>query len=268
VVVGFTSGLLPTDLQVAPSRELTATRRVELAKSIEKIRPRMKKADEWQELVNLLKRVGDQQKRRTCPDAVFQFSGDMFTLHNETEDSEEAEPIIEVRQTSMWPNLSTQNAARSLRTALVFSANNLVVGHYVAYVGRYTNDTAEDMKQECWVGEIKSLAHNTDDNDNIVEIKRWHRLDNMSCDTRVNPTYRAWQHSRDQPTLEWIEPQRILFQFSDVTQHVRVQSKYRKSILAALQLFKLNKQQPSDPTTMGLGPEQHVQSKRRRITND
>lgn len=267
VVVGKTSGLLPTDLQVAPSRGLTATRRVELAKSIEKIRPRMKKADEWQELVNLLKRVGDQRKRRTCPDAaLFQFSGDMFTLHTEPDDAEEAAPVVvEVRQTSMWPNLSTQNAARSLRQVLGFSANNLVVGQYVAYMGRYTDDIDEDLKQECWVGEIRSLAHNTDDNNNTVEIRRWHtnNLKNMSCDT--NPTYRVWQQQRGQPALEWIEPQRILFQFADLTKHKRVQQKYRNSILAALQLFKLNYQQPSDPTTIGSRAEPR---KRRRDDNE
>ena len=48
----------------------------------------------------------------------------------------------------MWPNLSTQNAARSLRTALGYSANNLMLGHYVSYVGEYTNDTKEEEKQE------------------------------------------------------------------------------------------------------------------------
>ena len=254
VVVGKTSGLLPTDLQVAPSRALTATRRVELAKAIERIRPRMLEADEWQELVNLLKRVGDQRKRRTCPDAVFQFSGDLFTLDC-PDDSEEAAPapVVEVRQISMWPNLSSQNAARSLRQALGFSANNLVVSQYVAYMGQYTEDTAENDKQECWVGEIRSLAHNTDDNDNTVEIRRWHtnKLKNMSCNTLANPVYRLWQQKRGQPAIEWIDPKRILFQFEDLTNNKRVANKYRKSILAALQLFKLNYQQPSDPTAIG-----------------
>ena len=178
----------------------------------------MKKADEWQELVKILKRVGNQRKRRACPNSVFQFSGDMYTLHNEPEDSEEEEPVIEVRQTSMWPNLSTQNAARSLRTALGFSANNLVVGHYVAYVGEYTNDTKEEEKQESWIGAILRLAHNDDENDNTVEIKRWHtnKLDNMS--SSVNPTYGPWPHSTKHPAIEWIDPQRILFQFDNLTQ--------------------------------------------------
>ena len=58
----------------------------------------------------------------------------MYEIHYDADDSEEAEPVIEVSQTSMWPNLSTQNEARSLRVALGFSVNNLVVSHYVAYV--------------------------------------------------------------------------------------------------------------------------------------
>ena len=273
VVVGKTSGLLPTDLQLAPSRELKPTRRVELANMIEKIRSRMTNPDEWKELVNILSRVGNPRGRRACPDAVIQFSGDMcdssFRRRCNPEDSEEEEhseePVIEIPRTSMWPNLSTQNAARSLRTALGFSANNLVVGHYVAYVGEYTNDTKEEEKQESWIGAILRLAHNDDENDNTVEIKRWHtnKLDNMS--SSVNPTYGPWPHSTKHPAIEWIDPQRILFQFPKLTKGKRVHQKYRTPILAAITCRELDKHQPTDPATMGLGPEQNAPNKRRRM---
>ena len=168
----------------------------------------------------------------------------------------------------MWPNLSTQNAARSLRTALGFSANNLVVGHYVAYVGEYTNDTKEEEKQESWIGAIQRLAHNDDDNDNTVEIKRWHtnKLNNMS--SSVNPTYGPWPHSTKHPAIEWIDPRRILFQFPKLTPKKRVHQKYRTPILAAITCRELDKHQPTDPVTMGLGPEQNAPNKRRRITDD
>ena len=268
MVVGKTSGLLPTDLQLAPSRELKPTRRVELANMIEKIRSRMTNPDEWKELVNILSRVGNPRGRRACPDAVIQFSGDMYTLHADPVpeySEEEEEPVIEIPQTSMWPNLSTQNAARSLRTALGYSANNLMLGHYVAYVGEYTIATKEEEKQESWIGAILRLAHNDDENDNTVEIKRWHtnKLDNMS--SSVNPTYGPWPHSTKHPAIEWIDPKRILFQFPKLTPKKRVHQKYRTPILAAITCRELDKQQPTDPATMGLGPEQNALNKRRRM---
>ena len=185
-VVGKTSGLLPTDLQLAPSRSMKATRRVELANMIEKIRSRMTSADAWQKLVNILARIGKSRGRRACPDAVIQFAGDMcepiFRRRDYPEDDseEEEEPFIEIPQTSMWPNLTAQNEARSVRGALGYSANNLVVGHFVAYLGEYTDETKEEEKQESWIGAIQRLAHD-DGNANTVEIKRWHtnKLDNM-----------------------------------------------------------------------------------------
>ena len=240
---------------------------------IEKIRSRMTSADAWQKLVNILARIGKSRGRRACPDAVIQFSGDMcepiFRGRGDPEDSEEEEePVIEIPQTSMWPNLSAQNAARSLRLALGYSANNLVVGQFVAYLGEYTDETKEEEKQESWIGAIQRLAHD-DGNANTVEIKRWHtnKLDNMS--SQRNPKYILWPHSTKHPAIEWIDPQRILYQFPKLTDKGnRVHQKYRTQILAAIGCRELDKHQPTDPDTIGLGPEQNAPNKRRRINND
>ena len=267
-VVGQSSGLLATDLQLAPSRVLKDTRRLELSRALDRIRKRMK-PDEWKQLIDLLKRVATPRQRRACPDAIIQFNGDNISLDDKPDDEEDA--IIPVRQTSMWPNLSSQNAARTIRRANGFTANNLVVGHFVAYTCSYTEDFEESQKQECWLGCVKELAKKDDENSNTVRIKRWHtnKLENISCPTGASPTYGPWAGNRKEPAEEWIDPERILFQFPKLTTQKRIAQNVRTRIQTALQLYKLNKAQPTDPYAVGsaVSRTDGSSSKRRRLDN-
>ena len=78
-----------------------------------------------------------------------------------------------------------------------------------------------------------------------------------------------WPHSTKHPAIEWIDPQRIVYQFPKLTDKGnRVHQKYRTQILAAIGCRELDKHQPTDPDTIGLGPEQNAPNKRRRINND
>ena len=167
--------MLCTDLQLAPSKKLTDTRRDDLlARALDLIRPRLN-TDEWDKVTEVIKVVATRRAGRACKDAIIRFQADDRMQREEPEsDEEDVEVSVEVRPTSMWSSQSTQNQARATRVRRGYAANTLQVGYFVAYTGCYVETFPSTQRQECWLGKIKELGRATDDNKNTVFIERWH----------------------------------------------------------------------------------------------
>ena len=173
--IGKTSGLLCTDLQLAPSKKLKDTHRDDLGRALDNIRPRLT-PDEWKKVREVLKVVATRRAGRACKDAIIRFQADDRTQREEPESDEDLDVKIsvEVRPTSMWSSQSTQNQARVTRVRRGYAANTLQVGYFVAYTGCYVETFPFANRQECWLGKINELGRPTDDNKNTVFIERWH----------------------------------------------------------------------------------------------
>ena len=140
------------DLRLARSKKMSTTRSTDLGKALEKIKPRLNN-DEWKQLCGILTRVVTYRRARDCPPgALIKFGADMIQVESSSDDQEEMD--IAIRKDTVWLNLSTQNRARESRIAQGHAANILEVDHFVAYTGNYTHDCADDLKQECGVGQI------------------------------------------------------------------------------------------------------------------
>ena len=249
-VYGRTSGLEVGDLRLARNKKLSTTREAELAKALDKIKPRLNN-DEWKQLCAILTRVVTRRRARDCPpDALIKFGVDMTQVESSSDDEEAVD--VRIRKNTMWSNLSTQNRARESRIAVGHAANILEVGHFVAYTGNYTDDVADDLKQECWVGQI--LETNQDDG---VHVRRWHTNPLKNITSVTNPKYRKWVAKKNQPAKEWIEASRVLTTFPILTPtHNRIKQGFRRLIANAISLKRTNMQARSGPLAAGVGQDQ------------
>ena len=220
-----TSGLLPSDVRLAPNHPLSDARAKELRAAIQNVKARLpvEAWDEVQELIDLV----TTPRAETMPEGYGSLAGD-FAL---PEDQQEEEPQLFARPTTMFQSQSHQARAREQRKTQGHASNPIVVDKFVAYTTDYSAEYPKDKEQAFWVGKVLGI----DAVEGKVHLARWHTntIDNLNLEKPHNPQYRAWTGKGDKK--EWIDVTRVLEVFS-LTSAGRVEKKHLRQIDKALKL--------------------------------
>jgi hypothetical protein len=148
-----TSGLLPSDLRVAPRRVMTTTREDQLKASLAAIQWRLKEEEKEQ-----FHRVFHELKQpvRTIhppPEHNGVFACEQKGDESDSDDFEE----LSLRPRTMWNSQSEQNRARQRRRENGYSKKLLVINNFISYATNYTADTPEEKQQDFWVRSWPSI---------------------------------------------------------------------------------------------------------------
>ena len=221
-----TSGLVHSDVVLAPNNPLSAAREKELVAAIQHIKPRLSDLiwDETQQMIDTVTTL----RTRELPDGHGAFAADFADPDAE---QEEEEHQLYARPHTMFSSQSHQNRARERRKTQGHASNPIVVGEFLAYTTDYTLETPQDQKQACWVGKILGI----DAEECKVNIARWHTgtIDNLNVNKSSNPKYRAWTGANQR---EWIEVARVLQVFKLTPKTNRITKPIMRQIANALQL--------------------------------
>jgi hypothetical protein len=162
-----TSGLSPTDTELAPNKVCSEARAKELREALDRVKHRLAD-DQWVELEEVYERV-TTQRLTDFPSGHGRFKVD--DRHAEEVIAEdEALPMMFARATSVFCSQSHQQRFREQRRLRGHASTPLEISKYVAYVPNYTDDTPPEQRQDFWVGQIIALGPDTDQ----LHIRRWH----------------------------------------------------------------------------------------------
>ena len=221
---GF-SGLLPSDVRLAPNNPLSDARTKELRSALQNVRPRMTGAA-WEEIQEMVEIVTTPRTEQ-IPDGYGLLGGDFLEPDEEvTEDAQ-----LFARATTVFASQSHQARAREQRRSQGHASKPIVVSNFIAYTTDYTDDCPENARQAFWVGKVIGVDVETGQ----VHLQRWHTgtIDNLNLDKSANPQYRVYQGKGDRQ--EWIEITRVL-EVVKLTKQNRVGKKELRAIDNALKL--------------------------------
>ena len=214
------SGLLVTDLEIAPVRILKERRANELRNALAGARPRLsdEEAAEFDKVYELLVNP---------PPVESPVSHARWTFHGEGkyDVTSENPPVMEVRLPAnlVYRDQNDQNEARRQRREGV-DASKLLIGNYVAYKVLYTDETKAEDRNDFWVGCIVQI----DKKDGLVRIKTFHASQRKNLNTGSNRAqYKAWT-GRGQH--EWLPTDRLLLKFDGLTGKGRISMKTLRRI--------------------------------------
>ena len=220
-----TSGLVHSDVALAPNNPLSDARAKELAAAIQHVRPRLSDTT-WEETQDMINTV-TTLRTPELPANHGAFAADFV----DPDAVHEEQPQLFARPVTMFSSQSQQNRAREQRKTQGHASNPIVIGDFLAYTTDYTSDYPQDKKQDCWVGKIIGI----DTEESKVHLARWHTgtIDNLNTDRASNPRYRAWQGDHKQ---EWIEVARVLQVFKLTAKGNRITKRVMRQIVNALKL--------------------------------
>ena len=197
---GF-SGLLPSDVVLAPNKPLSEARTKELRAALQNVRLRLPDAA-WEEIQEMLELV-TTPRTEVMPGGYGVLAGD-FLEHDEERPGEEAQ--LFARPTTMFASQSHQARAREQRRTQGHASKPVAVHSFVAYTTHYTAAYPKEKKQAFWLGKVIGV----DVEEGKVHLQRWHTgtIDNLNLEKKATPQYRVWT-GRGEKT-EWIEVTRVL----------------------------------------------------------
>ena len=195
---GF-SGLLPSDVVLAPNNPLSEARIKELRSALQNVRPRLPDVA-WEEVQEMLQLVTTLRKE-VMPDGYGILGGDL--LEHDEEQPEEAQLFS--RPTTVFASQSHQARAREQRRTQGHASKPITIQSFVAYTTHYASTYPEDQMQAFWVGKVIGV----DADEGKVNLQRWHTgtVDNLNLD-KAAAKYRVWTGRG--PKTEWIEITRVL----------------------------------------------------------
>jgi hypothetical protein len=223
-----TSGMVPADITMAPTRPCAAARVIELKAALDGSKHRLTAA-QWEQVQLLQQRVVVPREPPVVPDDHGTFAVDQVGSDEEDGEDEEEDQLY-ARPTTVFQSQSHQNRARALRRKQGHASNPLVVGRFVAYTPNYTTETKDDDKQLCWVGKIINI----DADSRQVRLQRYHTSTIKNLDCERNCGYRVWMGPDPK---EWIDVTRVLETFDLTEKRRSVPNNFRRKIQTALLLI-------------------------------
>lgn len=222
-----TSGLLASDVTLAPNNPLSAAREKELRAACENVRSRLP-AHVWEEIQGMIEIV-TKQRTTEMPELYGSFAADFA---DESDEEQEDHAQLFARPTSVWQSQSQQNRAREKRKVQGHASNPLKVGHYLAYTTHYAPEYPRDKVQAFWLGKILEI----DVEEKQVKLTRWHTgtINNLNLECQSGPQYRVWNGPGHR--TEWIPLTRVL-EVVELTKGHRVAKKDMRLIDNALKLM-------------------------------
>ena len=225
-----TSGLVPTDTQLAPNKVCSEARAKELREALDRVKHRLTD-DQWAELEEVYERV-TTPRQAAFPPGHGRFNVDDRQFEAMADEGNGGlQPLMFARATSIFHSQSHQQVFREQRQLRGHASTPLEIGKFVAYMPDYTVDTPPGMRQDFWVGQIIALGPDTDQ----LQVRRYHTnlLNNL---THARAAYRAW--TGEGQKAEWIENRRVLEQFKLTVKGKLIGAPVRAAIGNAIELFK------------------------------
>jgi hypothetical protein len=225
-----TSGLVPTDTQLAPNKVCSEARAKELREALDRVKHRLTD-DQWAELEEVYERV-TTPRQAAFPPGHGRFNVDDRQFEAMADEGDGGlQPLMFARATSIFHSQTHQQRFREQRQLRGHASTPLEIKKFVAYMPDYTVDTPPGLRQDFWVGQIINLGPDTDQ----LQVRRWHTnpLNNL---THPRANYRAWQGEGQKE--EWIENRRVLEQFDLTNKGRLIGARVRGAIGNAIELFK------------------------------
>ena len=233
VFAEYTSGVLPSDVVMAPNRPCSDARAKELREALNKARARLSET-EWEKIEQIFTRV---TTNTTSPRPVghgrfVQDDNVEDAAHADIEEEEDmaSQAMLYARHTAVFLNQSHQQRARDQRAALGYACKPLVVNNFVAYTTNYASTVARTDQNDFWVGKIVQL----DVEQGQVQLQRWHTGTKKNL-TSTQAKYQVW--TGDAIRVEWIETKRVLDTFDKLTKGRQLDAPTRRTIGDTLTLL-------------------------------
>jgi hypothetical protein len=209
------SGLLVSDLKIAPYRVLKDRRIGELKSALEGVRTRLteEEATEMDEIFELLKSPPAVQSL-PCPDNRWSFKNEGY--YRDGNQGEVVAPEeLHMPTQSIYHNLNEQNQARQFRNEGV-DTSKVCVGNFVAYTVDYTDDVAPEDQNEFWLGAVIEIDREA----KSVKVRQYHTgTKNNATHERNAAKYKRWT-GPNQTT--WLTKDRLLLKFETLTERGRI----------------------------------------------
>jgi hypothetical protein len=222
------SGLLPSDLTLAPRAPLTAERQAELKSALEGAEPRLTEVE-----ITAFGHIFEELCNPTPSDQL-PLPDHHWTFRCETQVNQEHidQPRpLRIRPVSVFEDQPDECAARERRHERGHCENLVEISNFLAYITDYKPEVPVASRNEFWLGFVTDL----DPANHLVQVRRYNTTTFLNATKGENAKYKAWPQA---PHHEWIPASRALFQFQKLTDKRRIAAKTRRMIRNALELEK------------------------------
>jgi hypothetical protein len=239
-----TSGLVPSDVRMAPNNPLQKARATELKDALDAVRDRLTDM-QWAEAQEMFTRV-TTQRTAIRPQDHGAFHVDTLDPDDGKGDHDD-DRMLYGRPECVFQSQSHQDAARKKRRVQGHASNPLVVGKFVAYTTYYEDDVKAEHRQPFWVGKISNINVTTEQ----VQVQCFHTkaMDNL---TAKRASYVEWDGEDKTP---WVDVTRVLAQFDNLTRRDRlVPAPIRRMIQRGLILYAtMDRDKAASKSHVGVG---------------
>ena len=194
---GF-SGLLPSDLRLAPRKQLAEGRAKELTDALAGIKARVSgnAMEAWYRRITTLTSIEPDEIRTETPHHGGRFARDDHEVADDDSDSDNGQEL-EIPQHIIHETVSEQRRQTARRKKYGYSKTVVTVESYVTYTTDYTAETQEHEKQDFWMGQVTDI----NSKDDTLSIVMFHTSKLRNGDTSRGAKYTKWRGSPNECQL-------------------------------------------------------------------
>ena len=209
---GF-SGLLPSDLRLAPRKALAEGRAKELTDGLKAIKARVSgnAMEAWYRRITTLTSIEPDEIRTETPHHGGRFASDDHDVTDDDSDSDNGQGL-DIPQHIIHETTSEQRRQTARRKLHGYSKTVVTVGSYVTYTTNYTLETQDIQKNDFWLGQVTDI--NSRDLTLSVVMFHTHKLRNGDLIGR-GARYAKWRKSPNECQLTLSRVLEVIDQLTD-----------------------------------------------------
>ena len=234
-VKGF-SGLLPSDLRLAPRKALAEGRAKELKDGLKAIRARVSgnTMEAWYHRITTLTSIEPDEIRTETPHHGGRFASDDHDMANDDDSDSDNDQELHIPQHIILESISEQRRQTARRKLEGYSKTVVTVGKYVTYTTNYTAETPNDQQNDFWLGQVIDISSR----DFTLSVVMFHTHKLRNGDTRKRVTGATYSKWRKSPTECQLTLSRVLEVVEELTDAGRIPRKHVRYTMDAIQLKK------------------------------